>query len=98
MFLSIAFPNEVLGTLIFDIQNEYHDNRTRFGAFRENKFKGLFWTYLGSSTFGPQNFCQEVSVWSGNLLTQILSEKKWTRYDLLIPQIPTLEVLAQFNS
>jgi hypothetical protein len=29
--------------------------------------RGLFWPYMWSSTFRPQNFRQEVSVWCENL-------------------------------
>ena len=52
---------------VFDLQNEFHDNRTWFGTFGEKIFFGHFWPFLRSSLFRPQTFRQEVSVWSENL-------------------------------
>jgi hypothetical protein len=42
--------NRVTG-YVFYIQNEFHDNRTRFGGFMEKNLRDLFWSILGSSTF-----------------------------------------------
>jgi hypothetical protein len=68
---------------VFGLQNEFHDNRTRFGGFVNTKFSGLFWIFcffwpfLGpddtKNAFRIQNFChQKVSVWSGNLQNMTL--------------------------
>ncbi len=58
--------NLVAGS-VFDLQYEFHDNRTRFGTIGEKILFGNFWPFLRSSLFRPQNIRQEVSVWSGNL-------------------------------
>ncbi len=49
---------------VFDLQNEFYDNRTYFLV---KILFGNFWPFLRSSLFRPQNIRQEVSVWSGNL-------------------------------
>jgi hypothetical protein len=79
-------------SIVFDLQNEFHDNRTRFEGFVKKNLRGLFWQFLGSSTFGPQNFCQELSDWSGNLPILFLheeSEKNGPGRFVDPPQIPT---------
>jgi hypothetical protein len=89
--LSKIYLNLVTGD-VFDLQNEFHDNGTRFGGFRKKKLTALYWPFLGWYIFGPQIFCQEVSVLSGNLLGTLIRRgirKKWYRDDLLTPQIPT---------
>ncbi len=82
---------------VFDLQNEFYDNRTWFGTIGEkmllNVFFGNFWTFLRSSLFRSQNIRQEVWVWSGNLPSTLFcmrNPKKWSRDDLLTPQISNL--------
>ena len=58
---------KLVASNVFDLQNEFYDNRTWFGTIWEKILFGNFWPFLRSSLFRPQNIRQEVSVWSGNL-------------------------------
>jgi len=77
--------NKLVGN-VFDLLNKFHDNQTRFGGYMKKNLWGLFWLFLGSSSFRPLNFHQEVSIWSRNFsLFCMGNPKKWTQDDLLIP-------------
>jgi hypothetical protein len=87
---------------VFDLQNDFHEDRLSFPVYGEKINLGHFRPFLRLAVLKVQNFCQNKSSRAEKLATSLFlygeSVKNWSRDDLPTPQIPAYEVYPDNDS
>ncbi len=92
----------LIADIVYDLRNEFHANRMKFGTWGTKRFFRQFWPILTPLVLKVENFGQNKSSRAEKLATNLFlhgeSEKIGHETICRPPQIPAREVFADIVS